>query len=496
MKKGNIYTGIVERVDFPNKCIVRPTGDENGADNAEEFPDGEKVVIKNAIPHQTVRFRLTKKRKGKFEGMLIDVVKPADNELLQPKCSHFGECGGCTYQNLPDEDELAMKREQVEKLLSQVLSDMEVDVPVEIVQSPVTESYRNKMEFSFGDEYKNGPLALGMHKRGSFYDIVTVSGCRIVPADFRAVISETLSFFAEYNVPYLHKNDHTGYLRHLLLRHSVNTGEILADLVTAGQWEEGYAVCTDETGNVPPSESEILERWKDRLLSLESSGKLNGKIAGILHTRNDSLADVVKDEGTDILYGRDCITEELLGLKFKITPFSFFQTNSKGAEVLYETVREFVSDSVPGRVGKVLYDLYSGTGTIAQILSPVADRVIGVEIVEEAVRAAEENAGLNGLENTSFICGDVLKILDDIEEKPDYIILDPPRDGIHPKALEKIISYGVENMVYISCKPTSLARDLEVFNAKGYRVRRIKCVSMFPKTVHIETVVRLQLANA
>jgi len=205
---------------------------------------------------------------------------------------------------------------------------------------------------------------------------------------------------------------------------------------------------------------------------------------------------VVKDEGTDILYGQSYFYEELLGLRFRISPFSFFQTNSLGAEVLYDVARQYVGDLHESSDGAVVYDLYSGTGTIAQILAPVAKKVIGVEIVEEAVEAAKENAALNELSNCEFLAGDVLKVLDDITEKPDFIVLDPPRDGIHPKALEKIIAYGVDRMVYISCKPTSLARDLEVLQARGYRVERVRCVDMFPGTVHVETVVLLSHKKA
>ena len=220
----------------------------------------------------------------------------------------------------------------------------------------------------------------------------------------------------------------------------------------------------------------------------------DGRFKGVLHTKNDSVADVVKNEGTEVLYGDSYFYEELLGLKFKITPFSFFQTNSLGAEVLYETAREFIlGDDKDSLNGKTVYDLYSGTGTIAQLMAPVCKEVVGVEIVEEAVCAAKENAALNGLDNCKFIAGDVLKVLDEIEEKPDYIILDPPRDGIHPKAIGKIIEYGVENMVYISCKPTSLARDLQIFMDRGYRVEKICCVDMFPNTYHVETVVKLSL---
>ena len=194
------------------------------------------------------------------------------------------------------------------------------------------------------------------------------------------------------------------------------------------------------------------------------------------------------ENSTEVLYGQSWFKEELLGLSFTISPFSFFQTNSLGAEVLYSTARDFIA---AGADGAEVYDLYSGTGTIAQVIAPAAKHVTGVEIIEEAVEAAKENAKLNGLDNCDFIAGDVLKVLDDISEKPDYIILDPPRDGIHPKALDKIIDYGVDSLVYISCKPTSLARDLEVFLARGYKVTRLACVDMFPGTYHVETVALL-----
>ena len=233
------------------------------------------------------------------------------------------------------------------------------------------------------------------------------------------------------------------------------------------------------------TEEELLGGWKQMLLALP----LSGSFAGILHTKNDSLADAVLNDGTDVLYGQDYFYEELLGLKFKITPFSFFQTNSLGAEVLYDTVRQYIGDTS----GQKVFDLYSGTGTIAQILAPVAEHVTGVEIVEEAVEAARENAALNGLSNCDFIAGDVLKVLDTLEEQPDLIVLDPPRDGIHPKALPKIIRYGVDRMVYVSCKPTSLARDLIVLQAGGYRVERMALVDMFPFTGHVETVCQLVL---
>ena len=322
------------------------------------------------------------------------------------------------------------------------------------------------MEFSFGDEYKDGPLSLGLHKKGSTYDVLTACDCKIVHEDFTKILTCVLAYFKERNASYYHKISHEGYLRHLLVRRAENTGEILVNLVTTSQEEWDLMPLVQEVLGLP----------------------MEGKVVGFLHIINDSLADVVKSDETKVLYGQDYFYEELLGLKFKITPFSFFQTNSLGAEVLYSTAREFVGETKD----RTIFDLYSGTGTIAQILAPVAKEVIGVEIVEEAVTAAKENAEANGLTNCSFLAGDVLKVIDEIEEKPDFIVLDPPREGIHPKALPKIVDlYRCEKMLYISCKPTSLARDLVEFAKYGYRVEKVCCVDMFPGTVHCETVVLL-----
>ena len=470
MKKGQIVEGIIERVDFPNKGILRTE-------------DGTRVIVKNAIMGQKVSAAVNKVRKGKCEGRLLEILEKSALELPEPGCVHYGICGGCTFQSLPYEEQLKMKEKQVKDLIDAVITEENKGYEfLPIKASPRPKAYRNKMEFSFGDEYKDGPLALGMHKRGSFYDIVNVGECQIVDEDFRRVLKITLEYFKEKQIPFYHKLRHTGYLRHFLVRKAAKTGEILVDLVTTTQMEELSR----------ENESALLEGWVKKLCE----EKYDGVLKGILHTKNDSVADTIKNEGTDILFGQDFFYEELLGLKFKITPFSFFQTNSLGAEVLYQTAREFIGDALDDEANQTVFDLYSGTGTIAQILSPVAKKVIGVEIVEEAVVAARENAALNGLTNCEFIAGDVLKVIDTIGEKPDYIVLDPPRDGIHPKALEKIIRYNVPQMVYISCKPTSLARDLEVLQARGYQVKKVQCVDMFPATGNIETVCLLSKLHA
>lgn len=460
MKKGEIYEAVVEKVEFPNKGIL----------HVEE----EKVIVKNAIPGQKVRFVINKKRNGKCEGRLLEVLGASPLERSEDACPHFGVCGGCLYQSLPYEEQLKIKEEQIKALLDSVCKSYEFEG---IKGSPISDGYRNKMEFSFGDEYKGGLLALGMHKRGSFYDIVNTPQCQIVHEDFRKILTATLEYFTEKGMGYYRKLQHEGYLRHLLVRRAVKTGEILVALVTSGQ--------TGAAGMPESLEAErvLLEEWKETLLAL----KMEGSFAGILHIRNDTLADVVQSDETTVLYGKGYFYEELLGLKFQITPFSFFQTNSLGAEVLYETARGYVGETKD----KVVFDLYSGTGTISQIIAPVAKKVVGVEIVEEAVGAAKENAEANGLHNCEFIAGDVLKVIDEITEKPDLIILDPPRDGIHPKALDRIINFGVDHLVYISCKPTSLVRDLVILQERGYKLERAVAVDMFPATANCETVAKL-----
>lgn len=496
MKKGMDYIGIVERVDFPNKGLVRVLPEDG-----ETAADAEiRVTVKGVLEGQKIKFRATKlyRSSKKAEGRLLEVIIPAPQERKAP-CDLFGSCGGCAYQSLPYEAQLALKEEQIRRLMDAVIIKPYEFMPIR--RSPQPMYYRNKMEFSFGNEYKDGPLALGLHKRGSFYDILTTDACRIVHEDYNLILREVLALAKETGLAHFHKITHKGYFRHLVIRRAQKTGEILVNLVTSSDTEaysrnveaeavenveNAGAVGTIEmpkkTGKtVRFDEGAFLKKLCERLLALP----LTGTLVGILHSRNNSPADIVISERTTVLYGKDYFYEELLGLKFRITPFSFFQTNSLGAEVLYSTAREFIGEVD----GKLVFDLYSGTGTIAQLVAPVAKKVIGVEIVEEAVGAAKENAAANGLTNCEFIAGDVLKVLDTIEERPDMIILDPPRDGIHPKALERIIAYGVEHLVYISCKPTSLQRDLVILQEKGYCVVKVCPVDEFPMTGHVETVV-------
>ena len=537
MKKGNIYEGVVKKVEFPNKAYVDVIEkDENGNEQKT------LTLVKGALPGQKIKFRAKKVRKDKSQGILLEVTEKSPLETAEPMCCRFGKCGGCSYQTLPYEKQLELKKNQVLDIIDTVYKTLDSSLGIKkdyiydgILPSPEIKGYRNKMEFSFGDEYKGGPLTLGLHKKGSVHDIVNASGCQIVDDDYSKVIDCIVEYFREKQVPHYNKNTHQGVLRHLLVRRAVSTGELLVALVTSSQQDI----------------SEYVSEVSEKLNGL----KYNGKLTGFIHIINDGLGDVVKSDKMHIISGKDWFTEKILGLQFKISPFSFFQTNTKGAEVLYTRARDYVLGGEMAGVGKnsvgvgmdvensringvcsemtadssdivdgysekdaenvdladiyskktkspeaetnagfkdkVVFDLYSGTGTIAQIIAPVAKKVIGVEIVEEAVEAAKENAAINGLDNCEFIAGDVLKVIDEIDEKPDYIILDPPREGIHPKAIRKIIDYGVENIVYISCKPTSLSQDLATFETFGYHVERVSNVDMFPGTVHVETVVLL-----
>ena len=483
MKKGEIFEGTVETVLFPNKGIVRVGED--------------KVIVKNVIPGQNIRFSIAKKKKGRAEGRLLETLVPSPDEKAEPDCSLYPQCGGCLYRTLPYEKQLELKEQQVHRLLTGALDAAGYDQPFEwkgIRPSPVEYAYRNKMEYSFGDAEKDGPITLGLHRRGSIYDVLPAENCRIVHEDFNRIVRCVQQLAAESGMPYFHKRTREGYFRHLLVRRAVKTGEILVDLVTTSQDRRSLPGSTDNSGRITTeadiasnsrfSESVFLEVFANVLRQLP----LEGTLAGILHTVNDSVADIVQSDRTEILFGKDFFYEELLGLRFRITPFSFFQTNSLGAEVLYGTAREMLGDVR----SKKVYDLYSGTGTIAQILAPVAGSAIGVEIVKEAVEAARQNASANGLGNCEFLAGDVLKVLDDLTERPDVIILDPPRDGVHPKALPKITAYGAEKIIYISCKPTSLARDLPWFLQNGYKLNEVCCVDMFPGTPHCEVIASLE----
>ena len=376
-------------------------------------------------------------------------------------CKHDEFCGGCSYQNLQYQEQLRIKEEQVLEFAK--ASGIKPKKFEHIEPSPMQYRYRNKMEYTFGDLVKDGEMTLGMHKKGHFMSIVTVEECQLVHKDFNKILEATLNFCKKYTK--YHKRRHEGLMRNLVLRRGERTGEILVNIVTTG--EPGF----DEQG----------------FCRVINSLSLDNKIVGILRSINDDFSDAIKCQELRILQGRDFYMEKIMDLDFKVSAFSFFQTNVTAAERLYQDAIALIDDFS----GKTVFDLFCGTGTITQSLARSARRVVGVEIVEEAVESARENAKLNNLENCEFIAGDVFKVLDSLDEKPDVIVVDPPRPGIQGKALGKIASYGVEEILYISCNPKTLCMDLARFKEYGYEVEYMKPYDNFANTRHVETIVFL-----
>lgn len=424
--------------------------------------DDRDISMKGGITGQKVKAAVKKVRRGKAEVKLLEILEKSPVET-EDTCPHFNVCGGCTMLSVPYEKQLEIKERQVLDLfLKQNISGFKF---LGIEGSVNSHNYRNKMEYTFGNEMKDGPLTLGLHKKGRHIDILTADNCMLVDSDFEEILNSTVAYFGEKEIPHYRIFDHSGYLRHLVVRKGINTDEIMVNIVTSSQMNYD------------------MNLYKDMLKSLN----LKGQLVSVLHTINDGLADAVQCDELRLLDGRDYIYEEILGLRFKISPFSFFQTNTLGAEKLYSIAKDFVGE----HNDKVVFDLYSGTGSIGQLMADSAKKVYGIEIVEEAVVAANENAKLNGLTNCEFLVGDVAKTVKDLKDKPDLIIVDPPRPGIHKDAIRDICGFGANEIVYISCNPKTMVLDLELFMEYGYKAEIVKCMDMFPNTPHVETVMRL-----
>ncbi len=452
MKRRDIIEFEIDKMEFGGNSISRL---------------GKRDIhMKGGITGQKVRASVKKARSAKAEVKMLELLENSPLETETP-CKHFNVCGGCSMLSVPYDKQVEIKERQVMDLfLEQDIFGFNFQG---IERSPKQKEYRNKMEYTFGDEMKDGPLTLGLHKKGKHIDILTVDGCYLVDNDFIKVLTSTVEYFNDKKVPYYRNMNHKGYLRNLVVRKGINTNEMMVNIVTSSQ------------------EDFDMTEYKEMLLSLG----LEAELVSILHTINDGLADAVNCDELRVLHGRDYIQEELLGLKFKISPFSFFQTNTKGAEELYKIAREFVGE----HNDKVVFDLYSGTGTIGQVMAGKAKKVYGIELIEEAVDAANKNAKLNGLTNCEFIAGDVAKTVNKLKAKPDIIIVDPPRPGVHKDAIRDIANFDSKEIVYISCNPKTLVLDLVEFKKYGYEVEKVKLMDMFPNTPHVETVVKIQKKN-
>lgn len=434
---------------------------EFGGVSISQYGD-RRIKMKGGIKGQKVKAAVKRTGRGKADVKMVELLEKSPIETAEV-CPHFEGCGGCTMLSVNYAKQLEIKEEQVLELFEDAgIRGFEF---LGVQGSPDNVGYRNKMEYTFGDEVKGGPLTLGLHKKGRHIDIQTVDGCMLVDSDFNTILKESLAFFQDAELPYYRVVNHEGYLRNLVVRKGIHTDEIMVNIVTSSQCEFD------------------MSKFADMINGLE----LKGNVVSILHTINDGLADAVQCDEMRILYGVDYLHEEILGLKFKISPFSFFQTNTKGAEQLYTIARDFIGD----HSNKVVFDLYSGTGSIGQLMAEKAKKVYGIEIIEEAVVAANENAKLNGLDNCEFIAGDVKDTVKSLDVKPDLIIVDPPRPGIHKQAIKDICDFGAKEIVYISCNPKTLVDDLKDFIGYGYMPEKVKCMDMFPSTPHLESVVKL-----
>ncbi|WP_244833408.1 23S rRNA (uracil(1939)-C(5))-methyltransferase RlmD [Clostridium sp. BJN0001] len=448
MKRGSKVTVKIERTEFPSL----------GVGTAED----RLIYVKNTFKGQVVEAKIKKKRDGYAQAKFETILERADYEK-DSVCPHSDSCGGCSSITIPYEKQLEFLETEVKDLFK--AQDLSMGEYLGIEGSKDQFEYRNKMEFTFGNEKKDSPLSIGLHMRNQSFGIMTVDKCRLIDEDFRKVIIITEDYFRKQDLPFYRIMKAEGFLRNLVIRKAKNTGEILVNIVTTTQIDFDF--------------SEYVKLLREEIY--------DGNIVSIIHTENDSLQDAVIPEKVNILYGKEYFTELLLGLQFNISPFSFFQTNTKGAERLYSIVKEFLGDSED----KVVFDLYCGTGTIGQIVASDAKKVVGIELIEEAVEAAKENAKLNNINNCTFLAGDVAEIIKKVEDKPDIIILDPPRSGVHPKALDYVIKFNADEIIYVSCNPKTLVNDLKVLCENGYKIEKSKIKDMFPNTPHVETVVKL-----
>lgn len=451
MGRNDYFDVIVEDQEYPNLGV-------------STYKD-RKVKFKGGIVGQKVSVQAQRRRPDSIKAKLLEVLEPSHLEVLEG-CPKAGICGGCTYQKIEDSVELELKHKMIKKLYSSLEYDQE---NIKINPSPINKAYRNKMEYTFGDEYKDGPITLGLHRKNRFYEIVNTVGCNIVNDGFEQIRIGVMNFFQEKGFKAYHKKKEEGALKFFIVRYSFRDDQYMVNLVT-----RDHETITDD----------LLNEMVDHIKGLE----IGPKVVSFFQTISNATADAVKPERIIHLAGQDHLVEEINGLTFKISPFSFFQPNPKGAENLYNKALEFAGDIAD----KTVYDLYCGTGTISQIFAKKAGKVIGVEIIEEAVEKAKENAQINGLTNTDFRANDVMLEIENLTDTPDILVLDPPREGIHPKAIDSILDMEAKTVVYISCNPKTHVRDLALFQERGYKIEKLEVFDQFPRTTHVECVVLLE----
>jgi 23S rRNA (uracil1939-C5)-methyltransferase len=424
--------------------------------------NGFVVFVRGAFPGDRVRARVTKVKRGFAEASAEAVVQPSGHRVEAP-CPHFGPCGGCRFQSLGYEVQAAAKEQQVRDALTRI--GRVEEPPLEsILPAASLYHYRNKLEYSFTEDEEG--VGLGFHRAGRWDEVISIDVCLLTTEVGNAIREAVREWAREERLPAFDQGTGEGYLRHLVVREGRNTGQALVVLVTAPgeRFETGYLV-------------DVLRRFPE--------------VRSIHWAINDTPAERTSLP-TTLLWGEEAIEEEILGLRFRVRPNAFLQTNTEMAERLYQEVGELAGLAGSERV----FDLYCGTGTIGLSLARSADEVWGLEISEESVACAIENAELNGIENAQFFAGNVGQAVDELVEEagpPDLVVVDPPRAGLAGKALRRLGRIGAPRVVYVSCNPTTLASDVKVLREEyGYELRSCRPVDMFPHTPHVESVSLLE----
>lgn len=457
MKKGTIIEKVkVGDAVAGGKCIVKE--------------EGRAIFVTGVVPDDIIDLKVLRKKKGVLEGIAVNIHEKSAKRT-EAFCSHFGICGGCKWQHMSYENQLFYKEKQVRDNLERI-GKVDIESIAPILPSKETRYYRNKLEFTFsnqrwlyGDEIKSNDTfnrnGVGFHIPGKFDKIVHVDHCYLqgnISNDIRLFIHD---YAQKTDIPYFDLRAQTGILRNLIIRTS-STGEVMVILSVKQKTEAVVA---------------LLDALKEKFSDLTS----------IMVVENAKRNDTISDLNIHLVHGRDHIFEEMEGLKFKIGPKSFYQTNSEQAYALYKVARDF-ADIQPK---DIVYDLYTGTGTIANFVARNAQKVIGVEYIPEAIEDARVNSEINSIGNTAFFAGDLKDVLNDdfVAEngKPQVIITDPPRAGMHKDVVRQMLAIGAEKIVYISCNPATQARDINLLS-DVYEVAKTQPVDMFPHTHHVENV--------
>jgi len=458
MKKGDKISVRIEKLAYGGKGIVRV--------------DNQVIFVDDALPGDLAEIRIQKKKTNFLQGRVVRIIEKSPLRK-NASCSHFGHCGGCKWQNLAYEEQLKIKQKQVIESLEH-LADINPEHVYPTLPSPLTFHYRNKMEFSFTDhrwllaEELSNParkkdFALGLHVPGSFDRVMHIDFCWLQDEMMNSILKSSQLYFRESGLPVFNLKSHQGLIRFLVLRKSFQFEEYMINIVTFREAKKEL--------------QEYSQKMQDAF----------PKVVSIVNTVNPRVAQIAFGEEEFLLYGKPTIRERIGQYEFDISANSFFQTNPLQAENLYHRVVSQV-----GGENKLVWDFYAGTGTIAMFLSENNRKIIGFELIESAVRDAYRNCEQNGVENCEFVQGDLRKNVDRFSEKPEVIVCDPPRSGMHADIVQAILEVEPQKIVYVSCNPTTMARDVKTLSAK-YRVTEVHPFDMFPYTYHIESVITLEL---